>query len=436
MNKKPKPMSSRAVALEIMRAVLHKRQPFDEVIAANEGFKNLAPRDRAFTHLMVATVLRRLGQIDEAIKSCLDKQQDLKAVALDILRLGAAQLLFIETPPHAAVDTAVELAASNNATAPYKGLVNAVLRRLSREGKAIVEKQDAGKLNVPEWIMRSLEKSYGNKISAKTAQALLEEAAIDLSAKTDAALWAEKLGAELLPTGSLRLPKETEVGISELPGFETGKWWVQDAAAAIPAKLFGDVGGKGVVDLCAAPGGKTMQLAAMGARVVAVDRSEKRLERLKENLVRMGLSAEIACVDGAKFKPKEKAEFVLLDAPCSATGTARRNPDVLRIKNEADVARLAELQKKLLDHAFEEILASGGVLIYSVCSLQPEEAEEQIEEFLKNHKSARRIPIHPDEIGGCAELLTKHGDLRCLPCHWPERGGLDGFFAARIGKRG
>jgi len=431
MKKSPsKPLvSSRAVALDVLQAVFRKRQAFDETLERHEALAKLEKRDRAFVHMLVATVLRRLGQLDNAIQACLDKPQELKAIAQDLLRLGAAQILFLDTPAHAAVDTIVELAAGSNASAPYKGLINALLRRLTREGKALVAKQDAARLNTPSWLWLSWRQAYGVAKARAIAEANLGEALTDISVKSDASSWAQKLGARLLPTGSLRLDGLTPV--PELPGFAEGEWWVQDAAAALPAKLFGNVHGKKVIDLCAAPGGKTMQLAAQGAHVMAVDRSSKRLQRLKENLARAKLNAEIVCKDALAFVPEKKAEFVLIDAPCAATGTIRRHPDILRLKSPDDVARMAELQNKLLEHAVKSILAPGGVLVYAVCSLQPEEAEQQIEALLKRHPSLSRTPILPDKVGS-PDFLTPAGDFRCLPCHWPEYGGIDGFYATRL----
>jgi 16S rRNA (cytosine967-C5)-methyltransferase len=423
-------LSSRAAAFGLLQTVLRKKLAFDDALENMPTLKKLEKRDRAFVHMLVATALRRLGQIDAAIKACLDKPQELKADALDILRLGAAQLLFLATPPHAAVDTAVDLAASMKSAQPYKKLINAVLRRLAREGTAMLAKQDAARLNTPDWLWLSWRKTYGVALARKIAEAHLGEAPVDVTVKTYAGEWAKKLGAKSLPTGSLRL--NGELPLTELPGFQGGDWWVQDAAAALPVKLLGNVQDQHVIDLCAAPGGKTLQLAALGAKVTAVDRSAKRLERLKENLARTKLEAEVVCRDALAFVPDKKAKLVLLDAPCSATGTIRRHPDIPRLKGPEDVTRMADLQRRLLDHAVKKILAPGSTLVYAVCSLQPEESEMQIEALLTRHASMKRAPVKPEEIGGRAELLTSAGDLRCLPCHWPDTGGLDGFYAVRL----
>lgn len=430
MTSKRNDVTARALALDILQSVLRKAQAFDEAMARCEGLASLEKRDRAFVHALVALTLRRLGQIDDVIRGCLDKAHDLKAPAHDILRLGAAQILFLGTPSHAAVDTAVELAASSNATRPFKGLINAILRRLTREGAALVEKQDEARLNTPDWMWLGWRQAYGVAKAREIALANLGEALIDVSVKEDAEVWTQKLGARLLPTGSLRLDGGTRV--QELEGFADGSWWVQDVAATLPVMIMGEVKGKRVADLCAAPGGKAMQLAARGASVVAVDRSAKRLERLKENLSRLRLGVEIVCADALTVKTEQKYDIVLLDAPCSATGTIRRHPDVQRLKTPDDVARMSALQEKLLDHAAKELLAPNGTLVYAVCSLQIEEAERQIEKFLARWPAFVRKPVAPSEIAGRSELLTPAGDIRTLPCHWSDIGGMDGFYVARL----
>lgn len=430
---KTAPSDPRLLALDLLKTVLRRGQAFDESFNAHEGLSRLEKRDRAFAHLLVATVLRRLGQLDDVIAACLDKPQEIKADLRDILRLGSAQLLFLKTPPHAAVDTMVELAGRANATAPYKGLVNAVLRRLAREGEALLAAQDAARLNTPDWLWLNWRKAWGVPQARALATAHLGEAPVDISVVKDPAGWAEKLAARLLPTGSLRLPPESP-GVTELPGFEEGAWWVQDAAAALPVLLLGEVKGKRVLDLCAAPGGKTAQLLARGAVVTAVERSAPRAQRLRGNLARLRLSAEIVEEDALRFKPEAKFPFVLLDAPCTATGTTRRHPDVTRLKTPEDMERLCALQARLLDHAVTRLLAPGGKLVYAVCSLQPEEGERQIEALLERHPGLRREPLAPTELNGCADLITADGNLRCFPhLQFPGAdGGMDGFFAARL----
>jgi 16S rRNA (cytosine967-C5)-methyltransferase len=418
-------MSARDIALDLLDAVLVRKRLLDEAFDAAPRLKQLTERDRGFARLLAATVLRRLGQIDDLLGRCMEKPIPLKAGrARDVLRLGAAQLLFLGTPPHAAISTAVDLLKGTE-LAGFSGLVNAVLRRLDREGRDWVAAQDAGRLNTPGWMWRAWVAAYGEATAAAIAEAHLHEAPIDITTAGDGAAWAERLEAEMLPTGSLR---RASGDIVALPGFAEGAWWVQDMAAAIPVRLLGEVGGRRVADLCAAPGGKTLQLAAAGAHVTAVDRSAKRLERVSENLARMGLAAAIVDAEVTAWTPEAPFDAVLLDAPCSATGTLRRHPDGLRLKQPADVAKLSALQGRLLEAA-AAMVAPGGVLVYCVCSLEPAEGIERVASLPAGF---RRRPIRADEVGGLAELLTPEGDLRTLPCHLAERGGMDGFFAVRL----
>jgi 16S rRNA (cytosine967-C5)-methyltransferase len=431
-------LSSRSTALEILQAVLRRNGTLDEAASGHLGFAKLEPRDRAFVRLLVATSLRRLGQIDALIAVCLERPVEMKMPAVhDILRLGIAQLLFLKTPPHAAVDTSVALAEEVGHGA-LKGLVNAVLRRLSREGATIVDAQDAAKLNTPGWLWESWIAAYGEGTARKIAEAHMAEPPLDITVKSHAEShresWASRLSAAILPTGSLRRPIAQEGGggaIPELPGFAEGEWWVQDAAAAIPASLFGNITGRSAIDLCAAPGGKTAQLAAAGAKVTAVDVSATRIKLLRENMNRLHLPADFICADASVWHPREKADCVLLDAPCTATGTLRRHPDIARLKSPKDVTRLMAVQDRLLDAA-TAMLATGGTLVYCTCSLQPEEGEQRIAALLDRKSGLVRVPIAPPDVGGLAELLTAEGALRTLPCHLSAQGGMDGFYAARL----
>jgi 16S rRNA (cytosine967-C5)-methyltransferase len=429
---KPRPATARLAALELTAAVLDRRQPLDAALEASPALAGLETRDRGFARLIATTVLRRLGQLDAAIAACLDKPLQPKArMARDLLRIGAAQLLFLGTPPHAAVDSTVELAEGAQ-LAPYRGLVNAVLRRLTREGKDLLAAQDAARLNLPDWLWTSWTRDFGEAAVRAIAAVQADEPPLDLSVNGEPAAWAAKLGAELLPTGTLRLRHAGAV--SELPGYDEGAWWVQDAAAALPAALFGDINGATVIDLCAAPGGKTMQLAAAGAGVIAIDRSDARLQRLRENAKRTGLAIEAIAADGATWKPQRPVGHVLLDAPCTSTGTLRRHPDAAWLKSQEDVQRMVALQDRLLDAAFA-MLAPGGTLVYCVCSLQREEGADRIAALLARNDRVERRPIAAGEVGGLADLLTREGDLRTLPCHLGDQGGVDGFYAARLVRR-
>ena len=439
-------LSPRNVALDVLKETLRRGRPFDDVLATHESLAQLNERDRAFVRLLVVTVLRRQGQIDALISACLEHPLPSgTAPVYDALRLGVAQLMFLKTPPHAAVDTSVNLVIDSG-HGTLKGLVNAVLRRLSREGEKMLAEQDAARLNTPDWLWASWVAAYGEKTARDIAAALLAEPPTDITIKKDPEEWAAKLKAEILPTGSLRRPPASQGGggiISSLPGFEEGEWWIQDAAAALPVKLLGDVAEQRVIDLCAAPGGKTAQLAAAGAQVTAIDSMAPRLDLLRQNMKRLKLDAILFTANALHWRPREPAPFVLLDAPCSATGIMRRHPDIGRLKTPKDVARLIELQDKLLDAA-GEMVAPNGLLVYCVCSLQPEEGVQRVEAFLARNGNFDREKILASEVGGISEFVTAAGDLRTLPCHMGgvaaaeggPAGGIDGFYAARLRRRG
>jgi 16S rRNA (cytosine967-C5)-methyltransferase len=429
----PETLTARHVALDLIGTVLRRRRPLDDAIEDSPAMHQLPGRDRAFARLLVATVLRRLGQIDALIADCLNVPLAPRAALVqDILRLGVAQLIFLRTPPHAAVATSVDIAQSCGFVS-HKGLVNAVLRRLSVEGAERVSEQDAPRLNTPDWLWRSWSRSYGEATARAIATAHLREAPLDLTLREDVETWCAKLEGVRLPTGTLR--RVAGGALATLPGYADGVWWVQDAAAALPARLFGDLTGREVVDLCAAPGGKTAQLATAGARVTAVDRSTRRLERLVANIERLRLPVEAVGADALTWRPPQPVEAVLLDAPCSTTGAIRRHPDVPHLKLPEDVARLSAVQENLLLAAID-MLRPGGTLIYCTCSLEPEEGPERIESLFYSGVPVDRQEIRPDELDAPPEWITSAGDLRTLPCHFGEYDGIDGFFCARLVKRG
>lgn len=421
-------LSPRAIALDLLAALLDHGRLLDELLE-DHRLTRLEERDRAFVRRLLACTLRRLGQIDALIEACLDRPLAPRATRVaHVLRLGVCQVQFLDLAPHAAISTSVELV-KHTALAGFAGLINAVLRRVLREGATLVAAQDVARLNTPDWLWRSWTTCYGEETARAIALAHLTEAPIDFTVASDPESWASQLDAEILPTGSLR--RAAGGLVSRLPGFESGAWWVQDAAAALPARLFGAVRGQRIADLCAAPGGKALQLAAAGAEVTAVDRSAVRLERLAANLTRLNLSARVVAADAASWNPGETFDGVLLDAPCSATGTLRRHPDVARHKSPGDVTRLAAAQTRLLEAA-TALVAPGGLLVYCVCSLEAEEGPEQIERLLASGAPLERVAIHPDEIGGLGALITPAGDLRTLPLHLADKGGMDAFFAARL----
>jgi 16S rRNA (cytosine967-C5)-methyltransferase len=436
---RPPGSSARRVALELLHSVLRRHRPLDEALAGHAGWVRLAPRDRAFVRLLVATCLRRLGQIDAVLAQCLERPLTPKASAAEgALRLGACQLLFLETPPHAAVTETID--ALPRSAAAYHGLVNAVLRRIAREGSVLLAAAPEIPTNLPAWLWEGWSRAYGEATAGAIAAQLLHEAPLDLTLRNpdQGSSWAERLGAQILPNGSLRL---REAGaIEALPGFAEGAWWVQDAAAALPARLLGDVRGKQVIDLCAAPGGKTLQLAAAGAQVTALDRSAERLARVTQNLERTGLKALCVTADAFNWRPPAPVDAVLLDAPCSATGTIRRHPDLPWIKRQAELAELPALQRRLLNAAIA-MTRPGGLIVYAVCSLEPAEGEDLIAAAIEQGAPIERIRIGeviPEEqarLGVPAEAITRAGALRTLPCHWAELGGMDGFYAVRLRRR-
>ncbi|HEY6256483.1 MAG TPA: RsmB/NOP family class I SAM-dependent RNA methyltransferase [Xanthobacteraceae bacterium] len=436
----PPGFAARRLAADILDGVLHRHRALDELldVGAPPGLTALADRDRALVRHLVATVLRRLGTLRHLLGVLLERGLPRDAPRAETaLLIGAAQILWLEVPDHAAVDLAVRLAQADRRTARYAGLVNAVLRRLARDGAKLLAEVDTVMLDTPAWLMERWVANYGTATARAVAAANGLEPPLDLTVRRDPAHWATMLGGRVLPTGTVRTAAHGPV--TGLSGYREGAWWVQDAAAALPGRLFGDLAGQAIADLCAAPGGKTAQLAAGGARVVAVDRSPARIERVKANLQRLGLAAEIVAGDilDPDPPPWRTASFdgVLLDAPCSSTGTIRRHPDVPWRKRADDIATLAGLQRALLARAVEWV-RPGGVLVYCVCSLEPEEGVEIIGELLSGDSRFRRRPISAAEIGGIAEALTPAGDLRTLPCHLadpdPRMAGLDGFFAARL----
>ena len=423
------PLASRRVALDVISSCLDKGQPLDETLARHPGFAPLEPRDRAFVRLLLATTLRRLGEIEGVLAALMERPlEGQNAVARQALRLGAAQLLFLGTPGHAAVDTSVRLVEAVGL--PHlKGLANAVLRRIANDGATLLGDRDPARLNTPQWLWESWARNYGEETVCTIASAHLIDAPLDLTPKSDAAFWAGQLEGELLPTGTIR--RMGGGNVPELPGFAEGAWWVQDAAATLPVRLMGDLAGKRVADLCAAPGGKTMQLCAAGAIVTAVDISGRRMARVGENLARAGFAAELVTADVSKWVTTEKFDAILLDAPCSGTGTLRRHPDIAWLKGPEDVERLALTQDRLLVRALD-LLKPGGLLVYAVCSLQEEEGPARIEGLLARHRLVQRVPITPDELPGLEKAVTRAGAARTLPSMWAERGGIDGFYIARL----
>jgi 16S rRNA (cytosine967-C5)-methyltransferase len=435
-------LAVRRVAADIVEGVLNRHRALDEMLEGSDArsaaaaLAALDDRDRGLTRAIVAVVLRRLGTLRHLLGSFLEEGPPAQAPRVETaLLIGAAQILFLEVPDHAAVDLAVRLAREDRMALHFSGLINAVLRRIAREGKERIAALDAPLLDTPPWLMARWIKTYGEATAHAIAAANGREPALDLSVKSDAEGWAAKLDGRVLPTGSVRTI--VHGAVTALPGFDEGAWWVQDAAAAIPARLLGNVAGLRVADLCAAPGGKTAQLVAAGAKVTAVDRAPGRLKRLQENLSRLSLEAELVCADVAAWTPEQHFDAALLDAPCTSTGTIRRHPDVPWLKRSADITSLAAAQRRLLDHAIT-LIRPGGTLVYCTCSLEPEEGVDVVADLLAREQSVRRVPIAAAEIFGQTDFISPDGDLRTLPCHFTDAdsrfAGVDGFYAARLEK--
>lgn len=426
-NKPPKPASAktRKTAATLMGLVIGEGQLLSEAMGM-PAMNALDPADRARAQRLATDTLRNLDRTDRILKPHLRKKPGL--AALNILRIATYELC-TGTASHGAVNDAVTALAMSKKTAHLKGLGNAVLRKVAESGPSNWERQPVPAL--PKWLRTPLREAYGNQGVQRIEGAHAKGAPLDLTAKGDPKELAETLGGTLLPTGSVRLEDAGQV--STLPGFEDGEWWVQDAAAALPAKLLDISPGMKIADLCCAPGGKTMQLAAMGADVTAVDDSERRMARVTENLARTRLSATVHVGDVLDLPCEQQFDAILLDAPCSATGTIRRHPDLPFAKDGAEFGTLIELQTRMLNHAVQ-MLKPGGQLVYCTCSLLPDEGECQIEDLLETQPDMRVESSVFDRPGLSEDWITEEGGLRLRPDYWSERGGMDGFYIALLRK--
>ena len=421
-------LAARAAAQKILSDVLRRRQPLDAALTATAP---LETRDAGFARVIASETLRRLGQLEALIRTYVPKPpaRNRAGSTPEILLAGACELLFLDVAAHAAVDAANRLALADDKALHFKSLINAVLRRVAREGKEVIAAQDAARLNTPDWLWQRWLETYGEETARAIASAHLGVPPLDIVTKDRAPAIPE---ASAMFGQVWRLAEPARV--DAMAGYTEGDWWVQDAAATLPAHLLGDVRGKSVIDLCAAPGGKTAQLAAAGAHVTGVERDGVRMERLKENLQRLRLDAELIVEDARDFRPGEPAPLVLLDAPCSATGTIRRHPELPWIKDASDVTSCAQAASELLDAA-ADMTAKGGLLVFAVCSLEREEGPEQVDDLLRRRPEFSREIVAPHDVFGLAELIDTNGDLRTLPCHLAERGGMDGFYAARLRRK-
>ncbi|MCC6983910.1 MAG: methyltransferase domain-containing protein [Bauldia sp.] len=465
----PTGLPARAAAASVLDGVLVRRQPLDALFDLGGGdplYRKLGDRDRALARAIATTALRRHGQVADALDRMLERPLPSRSGRTRrILEIAATQILFMAAPPHAVVSVAVDMAEADRHAKHFKGLVNAILRRLVTERDAILAAQDAPRLNTPDWLWTRWVAYYGEAQTRAIAAAHMVEPALDLTLNPSPPPERGRSGAAgvgvsdtarsddvpppalratspfqgeeslVLPNGTLRL---TPGGaIESLPGFAEGAWWVQDAAAALPAQLLGDVRGFTVLDLCAAPGGKTAQLCAAGARVTAVDQSASRMDRLRINLKRLGFEAETIVADATAWDPGRTFDAILLDAPCSATGTIRRHPDIPHLKTPADIETLAALQRRLLAQA-ASLLRPGGTLVFSTCSLEPEEGEAQTATALAG-LPLDPYPIPASETAGLGHPAGEGGAIRTLPSDLPHEnpvfGGLAGFYIARYRRR-
>ena len=411
-----------------MLAAIERGKTLDE---ARDRLNDLSTADRAFASAMVMTALRRRGSIEATLVPHLKKPVPPRPhLAGALLHIGAAQILFMDVPPHAAINETV--AATGRREQPFRGLINAVLRRVSEAGPNMDAVSD-----LPMWLLDGWRQAYGAKQTAQIEAVLRQTPPLDLQFRNAIALkdWQAAnpgMGHALTPT-CLRL--EATGDVTRLPGFDAGMWWVQDISAALAAPLLRADAQTHVLDLCAAPGGKTLQLAASGARVTALDASQSRLERLRANLARTGLSAQALRADLENWEAPRSFSHVLLDAPCSATGTIRRHPDLPLHRRRSDIEKSARLQSTLLERA-ADATTPGGTLVYCVCSLEPEEGEGVARAFLASRDDFSLMPIEADEVPECLSMaVTGAGHVRTTPAMLAASGGCDGFFAARFHKK-
>jgi 16S rRNA (cytosine967-C5)-methyltransferase len=423
----------RRAAVQLLSSIVDEGRSLDARLESEDSpFASLEPQDRSFARAIVSMALRRRGQISAALDGLMQRKLPARSGSLQtILKVTAAQILFLEVPDHAAVATALELADGDPKARHFKPLANGVLRNLARQRDAILAGQDAARLNTPDWLWQRWSDAFGDDAAKAMAETHLSEPPLDITVKTDAPAWAERLGGVALPTGTVRLKARGR--IEALAGYDEGSWWVQDFAAALPARFLGDVRGRRVLDLCAAPGGKTAQLASAGAIVTAVDVSDTRMRRLKANLGRLHLEADCVVADATTFQSDVAYDAVLVDAPCSATGTIRRHPDIPWVKTEADLRALVAAQHKLIANAIS-LARPGAPIVFATCSLQPEEGKEQANWALAGHPISLS-PIMAGEAIGVEDRWISQGWLRTLPSFSPDLnvgGGMDGFFAARF----
>ncbi len=421
---------SREQAFLILKEVLDNGTTLEN--AFEKHSRGVSSVDKRFIRHLTTTTLRHLGQLDRIIDhSTKTKLGNTQMAVRHLLRLGICQLLFTQIPSHAAVNTTVNLMDQSigKKLRYLKNTVNAVLRKVDRDRAELVKKYGNSRHNIPGWMLNRWDSRYGKETVKEIITQILQEPPLDLAllSQADVDEWAVKLNGEKLPLGGIRV--KNAGNIKDLPGYEEGLWWVQDLAAQLPAHLLGARKDDELLDICAAPGGKTLQSAAKGIKVTALDISRKRLERLHENLRRLSLKAGIVELDILNFEPKRQWQYILLDAPCSSTGTIRRHPEILWGQREDKIGSLSILQAKMLDKA-AALLAPGGILIYCTCSLEKEEGPDQINALLERSSTLKRKVISPGELPGLEQSILQTGDVQTLPHYFSD--GMDGFFISRL----
>ena len=437
--KKRTGLVARKVATLMLTRVVDDGRNLDALCDEQHGlsaFRALIAKDRAMIRAILMIALRHRMQIESVLKKTMDRKPPKRARWLiHSLHVAIAQILFMDIPESAAVNLGVTAIAEDKRTTRFKSLANAVLRRVTNEKEALLQNSSSEQV-FPDWLKKQIRSDYGKDKLSKISAMILFESQLDLTPKADPEQWAQTLGGRLLETGTIRIAAKTAV--SKLEGFDEGAWWVQDAAASIPAKLLGDVTNKTVLDLCAAPGGKTAQIIAAGGKVTSLDISAPRLKRLEQNLERLDLQADLVEADILEWQCDKPFDAVLLDAPCSSTGTIRRHPDVMWTKTPEDIKALAELQYQLLLKA-KEFVAPGGTLVFSNCSLLKSEGENLLARIMSECDDLKLVPITSDEFPFLDEFINGQGAIRTLPYHLPQEqpadGGMDGFFACRFEKK-
>ena len=417
-------VQARRSAVYLLDQVLGDEPRLMSELLASGALDKLPPDDRARAQRLAMDTLRGMERADRLLQKHLSKYPPL--TVRNALRVGTVELCQ-GGAAHGVVNAMVELVATHKKLGHLKGLTNAVLRKIAAEGPEAWAALRAPRL--PKWLRGPLTEAWGPDAMTGIEAAHFAGAPLDLTAKRDPENLAAAVGGTVLPTGSVRVADAGQV--TTMPGFAEGDWWVQDAAAALPVKILAPQKGEAVLDLCAAPGGKTMQLAAAGAQVTAVDNSKQRMQRVRENLARVHLPAKVVVVDARRFEGTFDA--ILLDAPCSATGTIRRHPDLPHAKDGSEFGDLIELQSEMIDHAWS-LLNPGGRLIFCTCSLLPDEGEVQVDEALERHADMR---VDRDALavpGVDPAWTTQEGGLRLRPDYWPELGGMDGFYIACLRK--